>query len=282
MYPSTLQADDARTGQEASSPEYNIPPSAGVSPGSVPCLSRVEEAPHWQPILRALGSQVAAEFVWVTTTDTIETYGHRETHRYVHIDGTTGEFLNQRCEVISTEKALEHARKSAVAKIVPAPQPEPVVEVFAQAAEPEPFFQTFSQAAEPEPFFDTFARVNQPEPGLESFAPYEERERVVEVYEHITEPVTEPGLNAFTRTHALDPEPPFWGVLAAKLEAFQPGLSSSLGLFAEVRQKVVARIAGWRAHPFSSSHDPSHGVGSGTPDAQQVNFGMFTRRTSVL
>ena len=75
----------------------------------------VDDLPHWKPILSALGPEAAAEFIWIATTDTIETYEHGQTMRYVHIDSLTGEFLNQQSEVISKESALLHARRPAIA-----------------------------------------------------------------------------------------------------------------------------------------------------------------------
>jgi hypothetical protein len=243
MYSSMSEAENVQPERPATFTEGVIGPAPGTGLVSAPYLGLADAASRWQPILHALGSQIAAEFVWVATTDTIETYEHRETRRYVHLDGKTGEFLNQKCHVISREKALEHARKPAGAKILHTPAPPPFVEPFVQFPEPEPTVKAFAQ---------------------------------------VTEPVTEPELNAFIRTHGLDPEPPFWDALATGVDALQPGLSSSLGLFAEIRQRLLARIASWGAHPFSSNHDDAHGNGISAPDAQQVNFGMFTRRTSAL
>lgn len=68
-----------------------------------------EQELRWQPLLAAFGSEIASQFLWAATTDTIQTYEHSETFRFVHIDSLTGECLNQTCEVISPESALRHA-----------------------------------------------------------------------------------------------------------------------------------------------------------------------------
>lgn len=79
------------------------------------------EGDNLQPIMAVFGPGVAAHFVWAVTTDTIETYEHRETLRFLHIDRITGECFNQNCEVISSESALQHAfqpRSKATADLV--------------------------------------------------------------------------------------------------------------------------------------------------------------------
>ena len=95
---------------------------------------------RWQPMLGLFGPGIAAQFIWAVTTDGIETYEHRETYRFLHIDSITGECLNQQCEVISSESALQHALKPRNAPVAePAEEVAWVdaVEFFAEAAQPE-------------------------------------------------------------------------------------------------------------------------------------------------
>ncbi len=223
-------------------------PSAGVWLESIPDFVPGKEVAHWQPILRMLGARIAAEFIWAATTDTIETYEHRLTQRYLHIDGQTDEFLNQRCEAISAEAALEHARRPAAAK-VPPPQPEVLVEEF--TADPQ--------------------GIGAPSA---VFTP-EEVQAVAEA------PGTEPALSGFTRTHGLDPTTPFWSALATRVESAQSGWSNRTGLFEDVKQRLLAKASGWSRQGFSNGHENTPGSGS-APDGQQPSFAAFTRRTSAL
>ena len=60
-------------------------------------------------LLQAVGEEVAKEFEWVAETDTIQTYEHRVTLRYVHIDSVSGQFCDQQRNPTSRELALSYA-----------------------------------------------------------------------------------------------------------------------------------------------------------------------------
>jgi hypothetical protein len=83
---------------------------------------------HWKPLLDTLGSALAEQFEWKAETDTIQTYEHLRTFRYIHIDGETNCFYNQQCVPITKEAALAHAMPPAAPVKVaqnsaPAPAP---------------------------------------------------------------------------------------------------------------------------------------------------------------
>ena len=68
-----------------------------------------EHSRHWTPLNNALAPSEAAQFVWKSETGTIQTYHHIETHRNLHIDGSTGQFHSQDRTPITKEEALLHA-----------------------------------------------------------------------------------------------------------------------------------------------------------------------------
>lgn len=78
----------------------------------------------WRPLQLAVEPETVAEFAWIATTGSVQTYEHRVSYRFVHIDGLTGEFLDQQRNVITREAALRYARPPAVQASAP-PPPEP-------------------------------------------------------------------------------------------------------------------------------------------------------------
>ncbi len=80
---------------------------AGSDEPQISVTSR--EHRHWKPFLDTLGEAMAEQFDWKAETDTIQTYEHRLTFRYLHIDAASNWFYNQQCVVISQEAALAHA-----------------------------------------------------------------------------------------------------------------------------------------------------------------------------
>ncbi len=169
----TVEAEEIAPELEisVSSPEWeaaemlvlSAPPAMMLAAGAEPVVAEMDEeaAFHWQPILDALGADIAAEFDWVATTDTVETYEHRETHRYAHLDRATGEFLNQQCEVIPAENALAHARRPGTA-VLQTQDSEPVA-ISAEAAPEavaEPVLHAFTRSDEARaasPFWNSLA-----------------------------------------------------------------------------------------------------------------------------
>ncbi len=71
--------------------------------------SRADQDRRLNILLRAVGADLAPQFEWVAETDTIQTYEHRVTYRYLHIDGVTGEFCDQQRIPTSRERALAYA-----------------------------------------------------------------------------------------------------------------------------------------------------------------------------
>jgi hypothetical protein len=72
-----------------------------------------------------IGEKLAQQFFWKAETDTIQTFEHRLSYRYIHVDLETGEFFNQQRESISVERALFHALRY----VEPARKPMPLAPV---------------------------------------------------------------------------------------------------------------------------------------------------------
>ena len=92
---------------------------------------------QYRPLIDAVGDDLAQQFEWRAETGTIQTYEHRETFRYVHIDSVSGCFFDQQCNVITKETAFAHAMpraKQAVSAPPPAPEFPPASE-FTPASE---------------------------------------------------------------------------------------------------------------------------------------------------
>jgi hypothetical protein len=105
-------------------PETSTIPSLEAQPEEIIGNEEADQLRHWKPLLDTLGEAMAEEFEWKAETDTIQTYEHRLTFRYIHIDGATDCFYNQQCVPISKEAALAHA------------MPKPKAVAVAEAAEP--------------------------------------------------------------------------------------------------------------------------------------------------
>lgn len=60
-------------------------------------------------LIAAVGEDLAQAFFWKADTGSIQTYEHRFSYRYVHIDRVTGTFFDQERTPISLEQALAHA-----------------------------------------------------------------------------------------------------------------------------------------------------------------------------
>lgn len=123
-----------------SEPEADLLPEtgAGDTPQALPgaACSSSETAPeevfptdpHWRPFLSVFPPDLTVQFVWAVTTDTIETYEHRETLRFVHIDSVTLECFSQSCDVISSDSALQYALQ---------PRVKPVADFIEKIPEPQ-------------------------------------------------------------------------------------------------------------------------------------------------
>ena len=117
---------------------------------------------YWKPLVDAVGAIEAEQFEWKAETGTIQTYEHRTTFRYVHIDSVSGHFYNQQCEVITKEAALAHALRSAVtAKQAAAGEPvqSPVQDSIQNSV------QESIQDSIQEPGLGAFTRAQTPETG---------------------------------------------------------------------------------------------------------------------
>lgn len=90
---------------------------------------------RWEPFLKTIGAELVPEFEWKAQTGTIQTYEHRKTFRYIHIEGETGIFYDQRYNVITQEAALAHAMPP-VAAVVEEPGRAAKAESVAATAEP--------------------------------------------------------------------------------------------------------------------------------------------------
>ncbi len=64
---------------------------------------------HLDTLVRAVGLDLSQQFRWMAETDTIQTYEHCVTSRYIHIDSETGQFCDQNRNLTSAEAALAHA-----------------------------------------------------------------------------------------------------------------------------------------------------------------------------
>lgn len=179
-------------------------PAEEPAPPVPPAAQSPYSDPHWQPMLALFGSGIASQFHWAVTTGVIETYEHRETLRYLHIDSVTGECLNQRCEVVSSESALHHAFQSR-----PQPVPAPPAEVI-PATEPAPAVSTHQQASGPdanEPLLNSFLRTSEdpaeestPESEPPPTAPYA---TVLENLQGLLQPAMRVRLRSLLRTKTL-------------------------------------------------------------------------------
>jgi hypothetical protein len=82
-------------------------------------------ARYYAPLHGAFTPDQAELFDWVAETDTIQTYEHRGTLRYLHIDSETGQFYNQRREPVTRESALLHVMPPPPPIELPAIEPAP-------------------------------------------------------------------------------------------------------------------------------------------------------------
>ncbi|ADW70944.1 hypothetical protein [Granulicella tundricola] len=64
---------------------------------------------YYRPLVEAFEPDVVVMFGWIAETGTIQTYEHRATGRYMHIDGASGLFYDQTRTPISQAAALRHA-----------------------------------------------------------------------------------------------------------------------------------------------------------------------------
>ena len=72
-----------------------------------------------QPLVQAIGEDLADQFFWKAETGTIQTYEHRLTYRHVHVDRVTGQFCDQERAPISAEKAVARALSRSMASTAP-------------------------------------------------------------------------------------------------------------------------------------------------------------------
>ena len=68
-----------------------------------------EHQRHYAPLNNALHPADAQKFGWVAENGTVQSYQHSGTQRHIHIEGTTGQFYNQRMEPVTQHAALNHA-----------------------------------------------------------------------------------------------------------------------------------------------------------------------------
>ena len=162
----------------------------------------LEPDPHYAPLLAALAPQDAADFDWIAQTGTIQTYEHRQTFRYIHIDGPSGLFYDQTRTPISRAAALKHA-------LQPIPVLQPVSEPEANH-EPKP-----PLLADPESPVTAHAPHLHAEPELRTRSSANGSARAAIKPE--PDPATqasksgqELGLDAFTRRHNAELERDSW------------------------------------------------------------------------
>ncbi len=68
-----------------------------------------EHERHYAPLNRELHAADAQQFRWAAENDTVQSYQHSGTQRHIHIEGTTGQFYNQKMEPVTQHAALDHA-----------------------------------------------------------------------------------------------------------------------------------------------------------------------------
>ena len=100
-------------------------PSEALSQSSsaaeiVPSASYLVDPHHLlDTLIRAVGQEVAQEFFWKADTGPIQTYEHRHTYRFLHIDRITGQCCDGQRNPISLERALAHALPMRMAPTSP-------------------------------------------------------------------------------------------------------------------------------------------------------------------
>jgi len=92
----------------AKAEEREIEPKVAREPAEK-VYTMAEHERHWGPLNEAVTPQEAQQFVWKQETDTIQSYQHIETGRYIHIDGADGEFCDRNREPISAKEVLDYA-----------------------------------------------------------------------------------------------------------------------------------------------------------------------------
>lgn len=207
-----------------------------------------EADPHWVLLAGVVGEQMAEQFDWVATTGTIETFEHRETYRYIHVDGETNEFLDQQCNVVSRDEAMAHALPPAEEPLAYADAPSQAEEV-AELREPE--------VAELD---------HQNGPGSQAEAQADHG----------------PGLDAFTRKHEQESRSKFWPHLVSKFDRF-----ATLKAPVSISRVVNVAKHSFLAEDDSGPDGTSGGWGNGSrgdhsSEHKEPSLATFTRRTSDL
>ena len=245
-------------------------------------------APHselWQPLYNAIGREAAHQFDWKAETGSIQTYEHRETLRFLHIDGETGEFLNQQCLVISKQAALAHALQRPV-------PPEWKGQDATHASEPASELASFdtphdldgastSDAAleddgrDPTPLYpESTADFHDYRQEDDLHADLAERNDSAEPPEH-----PEGALNAFTRTRAIQHAPalPQAGTTAAdrrKVGIWSQGISRILSLVKRRGPSTSERT------PDENAEERRLGRTVSSNDTDEPNLNVFVRRST--
>lgn len=68
-----------------------------------------EHERHYAPLNNALNPTDAQKFGWTAENGTVQSYQHSDTQRHIHIEGTSGQFYNQKMEPVTQHAALNHA-----------------------------------------------------------------------------------------------------------------------------------------------------------------------------
>jgi hypothetical protein len=85
----------------AKHPEYSAEQHAAM-------MQLTPRRERWEPLMQAVPVEVADSFQWCGSNGTVQSYRHKSTHQYLHVDGQTGQFYDHDKHPLCRQAALDH------------------------------------------------------------------------------------------------------------------------------------------------------------------------------
>lgn len=92
---------------DTTSRDHTLRPEDPAAQQKERIYSPADHERHYASLNTALHPEDAKQFGWKAETGTVQSYMHGDTHRHIHIDGTTGQFYDQQRTPITQEEALD-------------------------------------------------------------------------------------------------------------------------------------------------------------------------------